>query len=86
METTTRITWAAEGVARVPASLRDEMVGRDGRPWVETHGSNCRIRSIRRWINQPQGASPGSVTRPVLSRDEAVILSTPNKPGLAPCG
>ena len=30
METTTHIPWAAEGVAMVQASLRDEMVWRDG--------------------------------------------------------
>jgi hypothetical protein len=32
------IPWAAEGVVMVRSSLRDEMVWRDGRPWVETHG------------------------------------------------
>ncbi len=30
VETTTRIPWAADGVAMVPSSLRDEMVWRDG--------------------------------------------------------
>ncbi len=30
VETTTHIPWAAEGVAMVPSSLRDEMVWRDG--------------------------------------------------------
>ncbi len=38
VETTTHIHLAAEGVEMVQSSLRDEMVWRDGRPWVETHG------------------------------------------------
>ncbi len=38
VETTTRINLAADGVAMVQSSLRDEVVWRDCRPWVETHG------------------------------------------------
>ena len=30
--------WVAGRAERIQSSLRDEMVWRDGRPWVETHG------------------------------------------------
>ena len=32
---TTHIPWAADGVAMVQASIRDEMVWRDNRPWLK---------------------------------------------------
>ena len=43
VETTTHIPLAADGVAMVQSSLRDEMVWRDWRPWVEAHGDLRRL-------------------------------------------
>ena len=33
-----RMKWVADRAERIQSSLRDEMVWRDCRPWVETHG------------------------------------------------
>ena len=33
-----RMKLVADRAERIPSSLRDEIVWRDGRPWVETHG------------------------------------------------
>ncbi len=38
-ETATHIQLAANGVAMIQSSLRDEIDWRDCRPWVETHGA-----------------------------------------------
>ena len=51
-----RMKLIADRVAMVRSSLRDEMVWRDGRPWVETHG--CRQRS-----HCDQGQEPKSRAR-----------------------
>ncbi len=50
--------WVADRAERIQSSLRDEMVWRVGRPWVETHGY------LRRSLCD-QGQEPKSPRVPV---------------------
>ncbi len=72
-KTATHIRLAANGVAMIQASLRDEIDWRDCRPWVETHGylrRSLRDQGQERKSFRPErGGASGGTTSKKLSAE-----------------